>query len=243
MWFLFVVLGLMSLYWVVNLPKKLRSIRFANASASALAKTPWLAADTPVGSAVKVAGIVRHPAGRTPYGNLAASYWLSEVRAVFQTKAKKPASGMVTNTPVLEKKSLEDQPIVMQTSEGNVVQVHMAQPDRSIRDLQEAKLELNSIPEGLRHLDQPKYDRYQVVERYLPPQAQVFAYGRVLDRNGACTTIGDPVIGPMRGMLTTASESSLLDQSQQAVRQAKRRIVILFVVCALGWWGLYHVAF
>lgn len=243
MWFVIAILGVVSVVTVVAAPGRWRESRRIARTARALARAPWLDAGTSLGSLAKVVGEVRFPSGLTPYGQRPASYWESEVRAEFETKAKKPGSGMVTHTPVLERTAMADQPLMLETPDGNAVQVHFARPDRAIRDLRTHELQWGRLPPALEHLARDKHQRYRVVERHLPARARVLVYGRVLDRNDACTTLGDPATGPLNAFVTTMMEPELLRANYRAARGILRRQVMWTAICGLGWWGVFHVAF
>ncbi len=75
---------------------------------------PALQPTSPEGTFVKLEGELTSPKGRTPFGDQPCSWWHSQVKVVFQSKAKKPGRGLVTHKPRILIDSAEAMPLIVE---------------------------------------------------------------------------------------------------------------------------------
>jgi len=141
------------------------------------------------GDFVHFKGKLAMPEMKTPYSQNSCSYWGIIVRAVFQTKAKKPAKGMTTHRPVIYK-SESDQLPLMVSAKPNTIQIAIDKPLRFMVNMQtkeSTSSELN-IAEA-QAVDKPKYTSYEYSEYWLPKNAVLNVWGVVSAINDSCISV------------------------------------------------------
>ncbi|MDH5676847.1 MAG: hypothetical protein OEZ06_32325 [Myxococcales bacterium] len=238
MWFVALVVTIGAFFLISRSLRKLGRLRRTNAT---MLETPELSAQSPVGSMVKTAGRITHPATTTPYGKRSASYWDAEVCAVFQTKKKKPAKGIETHRVLLDRMSSEDLPLIITSTAGDAVHLCFQGPRATMKHLNTNQDDHASLPEALRDKAKPKYESYSLRERYYPPGEKVTVLGKLADRNAGCMTLTDPDDAAVGALVTPVALDVLVARNARAMVHA-RILIGVYVAAAVAFWMIYGVA-
>ncbi|WP_141685367.1 hypothetical protein [Pseudoalteromonas luteoviolacea] len=132
-----------------------------------------------IGDYVKVQGVVKMPTIESPFFNLDCVYWKSYVWASFETKRKKPDTGMQEHTPLLEVKESVMPPLMVRQSDM-LVHVDFSQKSSLMLNLEKRVKRKRAPPnETTAKLAKEKYKMYKVHEYSLPVDANVAVWGKV----------------------------------------------------------------
>ncbi|MBF0264235.1 MAG: hypothetical protein HQL46_03120 [Gammaproteobacteria bacterium] len=120
-------------------------------------------------------------------------YWGATIRAVFQTKAKKPGKGMKTHQPVIYKEESEQLPLLLTSqnkAQNKLIHIAIDKPMRFMVNLKSKITESKQIPiDAAKEFDQAKYTSYKTSEYWLPEKANLQVWAMVTGNNNGCTTV------------------------------------------------------
>ncbi len=113
----------------------------------------------------------------TPIYQKACAFYLSRIQAKWETKVKKPGKGMQTNTKTLHNESSPSSVIELMDAQGQEVFVDLKEFAPPLR----TKSEIVEIcPALCAEKVDPKYKKYDVLERWCASQDKVSIYGKLI---------------------------------------------------------------
>lgn len=228
MFFVIQIVAVLLLLWqAVGLAKTvLRNRRLYSLVKSA---SP-LRVDTPEGTYVRFEGALTSPMGRTPFGDQPCSWWHSSVKAVFESKAKKPGKGMVTHKPRIHLDTADALPLIVERS-GLVAQGLFEDIGRVLINPRHDPI-VSKFPPSASIEVQRKYKSYETDEYWLPRDAGMVLCGTVVGRNEQLVTVSGDSDEDRPPMLLEGRVGDLTARFRRHVRAASFMLVLLVAASA-----------
>lgn len=159
-----------------------------------------ISANSQKGDYVSFDGVLTLPTMKTPLSKQPCGYWGVIVRAVFQTKRKKPGKGMQTHRPVIYKTESDQLPLLL-SNRKQLVHLVVNEPLRFMVNMKLKKSKSTKVPfEEAKPFVKPKYRSFESNEYWLPDKANLHLWAVVSDTNSNCmsvTSSQDPKIPTM----------------------------------------------
>lgn len=222
--------------------KSVASLRKARRSLFVLRIAESLTDNSELGALVKFSASVTFPENRTPFGNAAASYFRSELRACFVRKRKKPGRGTVTHCPLLHRSSSHDRPLMTKSNEGQPVLLSFLNPTVSFRNLKVAKARLDVLPPEHRGKHSEKYQYYQTEEHFIPQEAPLFVVGELQGKSRSCFTVGEWSEASEGSLVSLLSAADVFAAAGANLKSAGLYVALWFGALSTVWF-FYAVDF
>lgn len=142
-----------------------------------------------IGDYVHCQGKLNLPLIKTPFSQQDCGYWRTTVRAVFESKKKKPHKGMQEHTPLLRSDSSELPPLLIE-SQGKICHIHFARLPAYLLNLNSTLKNYPMPPDQqTAQIAQDKYKSYRVEERFFSATAPFSVWGLVDSVEGNLVTV------------------------------------------------------
>ena len=227
-YFIQIVAVLLLLWQAVGLTKTVsRNRRF-----SALVKSASnLRPDTPEGTYVQVEAVLTSPKGRTPFSDQPRSWWYSTVKAVFQSRAKRPGKGMETHKPRIHLDTADALPLIFEMS-GLTLQGLFADMGQVLIYPRHKTSTFMRAPSDVIEV-KSKYDSYETDEYWLARDANMVMCGTVAASSDRLVTVSRDAHEDRPPMLFEGGVGELTGRFRRRANAATLVLVLLVVAAAV----------
>lgn len=191
-----------------------------------------ISANNQKGDYVSFSGILTLANMKTPVSKQSCGYWGLIIRAVFQTKEKKPGKGMQTHRPVIYKNESDQLPLIV-ANQKQLVHLAMNNPLQYMVNMNLKRSKSSKVPvEEAKSFVKPKYKKFEVDEYWLPEKVRLQLWAVVTDTNKNCISVSTGNNSEIPTLIYNGDKKSVF-------RKFTLRFIILFMLILFSPLAMY----
>ncbi len=228
-WQLYVKISLIAILIYFLVKAILRIMQLSQFRRTLNSATP-VSSNSKKGDYIHFSGTITLPSTKTPLGLVPCMYWGIIVRAVFETRKKKPGKGLQTHMPIIYKAESDQLPFLI-SIKNQLLHLVIDNPMRFMVNIHSKNLKSKTMPiKEVQSLI--KYKSYDIDEYWLPENAVLHIWAFISDINNNCISISSGDNPKIPTLIYCGDKKSIF-------KKFNLRIITLYLLILWSFIGIY----